>query len=154
VKYCIDTSALMDAWVRWYPPEVFPSLWDAMDALIDDRRLISSEEVLHELERKEGDTLHAWAKEREQVFLPLDDNIQACPSEIMTSHPRLVDERTGKSFADPWVIATAEVNGCGVVTGEKGTGTPDRPKIPDVCQARNILCVGIVELIRKERWHF
>ena len=75
MSYCIDTSALLGAWVRWYPPEMFPTLWDKVDALIENHRLISSEEVLQELERKEGDTLHAWAKQRHSIFLPLDQHV-------------------------------------------------------------------------------
>jgi len=144
----------MDAWVRWYPEEMFPTLWEKVDALIDEGRLISSEEVLQELERKEGHTLYEWARKRHGLFLPLDDGIQTCASQIMTSHPRLVDGRTGKSFADPWVIATAHTNDCIVVTGEKPTGSPERPKIPDVCRDMRIRCFSFVELIRQERWRF
>lgn len=154
MNYCIDTSALMDAWIRWYPQEMFPTLWERVDALIDDEQLISSEEVLQELERKEGDTLHEWAKERHEVFLPLDDAIQTCASQIMTTHPRLVDGRTGKSFADPWVIATAHTHDAIVVTGEKPTGKPDRPKIPDVCRDMQVPCISFVDLIRQEGWRF
>lgn len=154
MKYCIDTSALMDAWVRWYPREMFPTLWEEVDALIEGARLISSEEVLQELERKEGDTLHERAKERRDMFLPLDNDIQTCELQIMANHPQLVDKRTGKSFADPWVIATAHTNDCTVVTGEKPTGSSDRPKIPDVCQEMRIRCISFVDLIRQEKWRF
>ena len=154
MRYCIDTSALIDAWVRWYPREMFPTLWEKVDALIDDGRLFSSEEVLQELERKEGDTLYEWAKERQDYFLSLNDDIQACASQIMANYPRLVDERTGKSFADPWVIATAHTRGCTVVTGERPTDSPDRrPKIPDVCQgmARASRDPGISLMSRRRR---
>ena len=154
MNYCIDTSALIGAWIRWYPQEMFPSLWERVDTLIDDDRLISSEEVLHELERKEGDTLHEWAKERHEVFLPLGDDIQTCASQIMTTHPRLVDGRTGKSFADPWVIATAHTHKAIVVTEEKPTGKRDRPKIPDVCRDMQVDCISFVDLIRQEEWRF
>jgi len=133
---------------------MFPTLWTNLDALIDEGRLVSSDEVLRELERKEGDKLHEWAKERSNIFLPLDDSIQACASEIMGNHPRLVDGRTGKSFGDPWVIATARTNGCIVVTGEKPTGNPNRPKIPDVCQVMDVRCISFLDLIRQERWRF
>lgn len=144
----------MDAWIRWYPQDMFPTLWCKVDALIDDGRLISSEEVLLELERKEGDALHKWAKEREHIFLPLDTTIQACASQIMNDYPRLVDGRTGKSYADPWVIATASANDHVVVTGEQATGKPDRPKIPDVCAGMSISCINFVTLIRREQWRF
>jgi predicted nucleic acid-binding protein len=154
VKYCIDTSALIDAWVRWYPKEVFQTLWEKVEGLIEADRFISSEEVLQELERKEGDTLFQWAKDRRHVFLPLDGSIQACASQIMATYPRLVDGRTGKSFADPWVVATARTNGCIVVTGEKPTGKPQRPKIPDVCRGMGIRWIGFFDLIREENWRF
>jgi len=154
LNYCIDTSAPLDAWVRWYPPEVFRSLWRNVEALVAEGRLISSDEVLQELERKEGDSLHEWAVSRRAVFLQLDDEVQACAAEIMRGYPRLVDGRTGKSYADPWVIATARVNQCVVVTGEKPTGSLDRPKIPDVCRDLKLRCIGFVELIRQEGWRF
>jgi predicted nucleic acid-binding protein len=154
VTYCIDTSGLIDAWTRWYPPEVFASLWARIDALIETNRLVSSEEVLQELERKEGDALHVWAVERNHCFLPLDEEIQRHAVSIMATHPRLVDGRTGKSFADPWVIATAQSRGCAVVTGEKPTGHPDRPKIPDVCKNMGIRWLSVTDLIRAEQWRF
>lgn len=152
--YCIDTSALMDAWARWYPRDVFPTLWDNLDSLIEDGRLISSEEVLQELERKEGDALHQWARHRSRLFAPLDEGIQRAVSVIMANHPRLVDGRTGKSYADPFVIATAQVRKSTVVTGERPTGNPNRPKIPDVCKRLGIRCISFTDLIRQERWRF
>jgi len=85
--YCVDTSAFMDAWVRWYPQELFPSLWNNVDNLIAKERLFSSEEVLQEIERKEGDTLYQWAKARETVCLPLDRTVQTHASAVMASHP-------------------------------------------------------------------
>lgn len=154
MNYCIDTSALLDAWVRWYPVESFPTLWRRVENLIEEDRLISSEEVLQELARKEGDSLHVWAANYSAVFLPLDMAIQQSATSIIASHSRLVDGRTGKSFADPWVIATAQVHGCAVITGEKATGKLERPKIPDVCKDLQIPCMSFTDLIRKERWRF
>ena len=154
MTYCVDTSAFLDAWVRWYPQELFPSLWTRVDDLIENDRLISSEEVLQGIERKEGDSLYEWAKERQSIFLPLDAEVQRHVNTVMASHPRLVDGRTGKSYADPFVIATALPRKSVVVTGEKATGSLDRPKIPDVCKALKIQCIGFTDLIRQERWRF
>jgi len=154
LKYCIDTSALLDAWVRWYAPDILPTFWEKIDQTISEGRLLSSEEVLHELERKEGDTLYKWAGQRRSIFLPLDDAVQKAHIEIMGQFGRLVDGRTGKSYADPWVIATAVVNDCTVVTGEIGTGSLTRPKIPDVCASLGIDCISVMKLIRAEGWRF
>jgi hypothetical protein len=61
VKYSIDTSSLLDGWVRYYPPDVFPSFWKHLEGMIGAGELISPDEVLRELAKKEGDTLHSWA---------------------------------------------------------------------------------------------
>jgi len=144
---------MMDAWTRWYPQRLFPSLWERLDELVQQGRLISSEEVLREIERKE-DSLFGWAKEREQMFIPLNDDIQSATQLVLAEFPKLVDSRTGKSFADPFVIATAQVTGTTVVTGERHEGTPKRPKIPNVCSALGIPWMGTVALIEAEEWTF
>ena len=58
-SYCIDTSAILDGWVRHYPIDTFPALWDRLDRLVDSGRLCTSDEVLRELEAKDDDAL-AW----------------------------------------------------------------------------------------------
>ena len=39
MTYCIDTSAILDGWVRNYPRDVFPTLWDKLEKMIVDGRL-------------------------------------------------------------------------------------------------------------------
>ncbi|MHB8204852.1 MAG: DUF4411 family protein [Desulfomonilaceae bacterium] len=46
MKYSVNTSALLDGWLRYYPPDVFPPVWEKLDELIDDKILVTSEEVL------------------------------------------------------------------------------------------------------------
>jgi hypothetical protein len=48
-RYCIDTSAWLDGWTRYYPITTFPSLWDKIEALIVDGRILWAEEVAHEI---------------------------------------------------------------------------------------------------------
>jgi hypothetical protein len=55
--YCLDSSALIDAWVRKYPPDFLPSLWKGIEDFITNGTLVSPEEVLLELERG-GDDLY------------------------------------------------------------------------------------------------
>ena len=63
-KYSIDTSALVHAYQRSYPPDILPDLWDKrLDELIESGQLFAAYDVLEELERKHDD-LFAWAKER------------------------------------------------------------------------------------------
>ena len=151
--YCIDTSALLDAWVRWYPPDLFPSLWTRIEDLITDGSIIAPEDVLYELERKDDD-LSSWARKHRNMFHALDEPLQAATNEILSGFPKLVESRKERSGADPFVIALARITGAAVVTGEKNTGTADRPKIPNVCDAFAIRWISIVSLIREERWIF
>jgi len=153
VTYSVYTSALMDGWVRYYPKDVFPRIWDGMDELINEEILIASSEVLRELEKQE-DELTAWALDRKHMFVPIDDDIQVAVTEILREYPRLVDTRRDRSSGDPWVIALARVRNCSVLTGERSTSKLEKPNIPDVCAALEIRCVNMLQLFRDQRWVF
>lgn len=151
--YCVDTSAWLDGWARDYPPDVFPSLWTKLAECVTSGIVRCSEEVYVELARKDDD-LHRWLKERKEVVVPIDERIQRIVSELLASHPRLVDTHRNRSQADPFVIATAEcLTDAIVVTGEK-RGKIDSPKIPDVCEARKIRCITFLEMLRELDWKF
>lgn len=152
-SYSIDTSSLIEAWHRRYPQDVFPALWSGLDDLISANRLQASDEVLVEL-RKKDDELHTWAKARPNLFQALDEPIQLAVAEILSVHPRLVNNQKGRSQADPFVIALARVRRFTVVTNEVALGSLDRPRIPDVCKAMGMECINILGLIRAERWTF
>ena len=153
MDYSIDTSALLDGWIRYYPPDTFDSLWQRLDELIIGGSLRATEEVRFELEKKADDVL-AWTLERDELFVEIDDDIQVMVSAILQGSPKLLDTRANRSAADPFVIALAALNDCPVVTGEQATGSPQRPNIPDVCQQWNIECINLLSLIRREGWRF
>lgn len=153
MKYSIDTSAILDGWVRYYPPDVFPPLWRRLEQLIDDGHLRASEEVLRELEKKDDD-VYAWARERDGMLVAVDDQIQVAVGDVLGRFPRLVNTQRDRSMGDPWVIALAMVNDCTVVTGEQRRGTADRPRIPHVCDDLGIRCISLLGLIREEKWVF
>jgi hypothetical protein len=153
VKYSIDTSAILDGWRRYYPREIFPGLWDRLEALIRAGHLRATEEVLRELEKRDDDVL-AWASKQDGFSIPIDDDIQDDVSAILRDHPKLIDTRKNRSAADPFVIALARTRRCIVVTGEGPTGSLERPNIPDVCDAVGTRCMSLVDLIRTEGWTF
>jgi hypothetical protein len=90
MPYSIDTSAFLDAWVRNYPADVFPTIWQQMDGAARNGTLVASDEVLRELERKE-DGAHAWVKARPEMLVVLDSEIEQHVRDIMRQYPRLVD---------------------------------------------------------------
>lgn len=74
-QYCLDTSALIEGWVRSYPKDSFPSLWAHFDEMIENGSLLCPDEVIYELEKK-ADDLYEWAKQRDKLFYPLDVSLQ------------------------------------------------------------------------------
>lgn len=153
--YSIDTSALMDGWCRFYRPKNFGFVWKHLELLIEEERLRASVEVLHEIAKKD-DELYKWCKDqREAMFVEIDDACQFKLAHIMGTYPRLVDTVKGRSGGDPFVIALAATTNppMTVVTGEQ-PGKKNSPKIPDVCLAEGIPCIGLADLIEREDWRF
>lgn len=151
-RYSIDTSALLEGYVRRYPPDVVPRLWDEkLDQLIDAGRLIAAFDVLEELGKRD-DEVHAWAKARERMFIEIDQ-YEIKLKRIMREYPRLVDTKKGKSGSDPMVIALAWTQGLTVVSEEKG-GSEKSPRIPWVCNQLKLRHINLLELIREQNWQF
>jgi len=135
---------------RIYPGDVFPSVWDKLDALAADGTIASIDLVMDELE-KQDDEVTDWANAHPDMFLPLDEPLQRKARQILQQFPdNFVDLKKRRSGADPFVVAAAIVRGCSVVTEEKKSGGPARVKIPDVCQSFGIECIPLLELLRRE----
>ncbi len=52
------------------------------------------------------------------------------------------------------MIALAKVMEALVVTGEKSSGTRDRPRIPNICDQFGISYRSLLQLIRDKGWTF
>ena len=61
-KYSIDTSAILDAWVRHYPPDTFPSFWDRFKTLAKSQEGIATELIEHELSKRMMDATNGSKK--------------------------------------------------------------------------------------------
>ena len=149
--YCVDTSSLIAAWQERYPPDHFPAFWVKMDGLIKEGRMIAPVDVLNEMTKRSED-LHAWLKARKSMFRELDEDVQRAAAEVLRLFPRLVGDKKLRTSADPFVIALAHLESLEVVTDEKPTGNPKKPHIPDVCAGLGMTSIGILELIRREKW--
>ncbi len=143
----------MDGWIRYYPPDVFPTLWDNLDEFISAGEIVSSEEVYVETSKK-ADELHEWIKDRKHMLVPLSPDIQRVATKLLSDYPRLVDTLRGRSQADPFVIATAVEMNAVVVTGEIRTGNLAKPRIPDVCDAKGIRWINFLQMIRELKLTF
>lgn len=156
-NYSIDTSAILDAWVRHYPLDTFPSFWSNFKNFANSKTGIASELIKHELKKKD-DGCYKWFTENnlDHFFIDIDDRVQEYVVELLKNpnYQRLVEDRKGINGADPFVIAHAQADNLIVVTGERATNNPVKPKIPDVCRELDIQCITILQLMRKEGWTF
>ncbi|MET0012051.1 MAG: DUF4411 family protein [Sedimenticola sp.] len=153
--YSIDTSALIEGWLRAYPPDTFPTLWEQhIDGLIQSGRLKASDEVLEEISKKD-DELRAWCEGRDDFFVELEDSIQDALIGLMQRYPKLVGAHNGKNAADPVVISLAisRIPALTVVTQEDG-GSERKPKIPYICRNEGVRCITLLDLIREQGWTF
>ncbi len=153
VEYVFDTSSLIGAWVRTYPPDSFPVVWDRMDGLAAAGNLLVPEEVFEEL-RAQDDDLLAWVKARsDAIVVPTSRAVMLEARAVLADHEGLTKTGTGRGKADPFVIALARLRDCPVVTQEQG-GSASKPRIPFVCKGRGIPCMSMLEVIRSEGWRF
>ncbi len=154
-KYVIDTCSLIKL-SEDYPPDVFPIVWDAMDQLAASGIIVSSIEVLEELRNTEdrNDKVLAWAERHETIFLPLDGFVQQKALEVLSVCENLVDLNKKKSSADAFVIGTAMMYACAVVTDERPTknaaNSGHKVRIPDVCKHYKVRCITLIEMLRAE----
>lgn len=153
--YVIDTSALVDAYTKWYSPKSIPTFWDRLEALADSGEATVPDAVLLELEVVD-DGLYRWCKDREDAMVtPTTEDIQAIVTTISTSYPALRNAGApGRNFADPIVIALAEYLDFSVVTHELATGNLNGPRIPDVCRDKGISVMQVHHMVRELGWTF
>jgi hypothetical protein len=154
-RYSLDTSALVTAWSRNYPPDVFGPVWDHMDTIIHQGIVRASREVLTELE-KQDDDLYRWCKVREDdLFIDLIEELQDAVTALVAKYPKLV--ATGRNKADPFVIALATLSKPPlIIVTEEGplSGSPKRPNIPYICNNEGLISQPLITLIRDTAFKF
>ena len=153
--YVLDTSALVDAWSKWYSPRSIPSFWDNLENLAISNACTIPDAVLLELQSVDDD-LYRWCRDRESFLCTqTTEEIQEVVKRISNNYPNLRQAGTpSKNFADPIVIAVAEHFKCAVVTHEQATGNLNGPKMPDVCKDLGIRVMQIHHLVLKQGWTF
>lgn len=153
--YVLDTSALIDAWTKWYSPDILLSFWENIERLSESGDLTIPDAVLLEL-KPQDDDLYRWVHSRkEYICTQFTEDIQRLVQKIANRYPNLRHAGTpSKNLADPVVIAVAEHFNCAVVTHEKATGNLNGPKIPDVCRDMDIRVMQFHHLVREQNWQF
>ncbi|WP_112750524.1 PIN domain-containing protein [Burkholderia cenocepacia] len=163
--YVFDTSSIRS--LQHFYPRVFRSIWQGIEKLVGQRRLISTREVLNEIERQavSADVL-TWVKGNRSLFTtPSADELRFVASILQIKHfQALIGQQQrlkGTPVADPFVIACAKVCLGTVVTEEgwlhAGDGLVPKPhaeKIPNVCAHFEIPCIDLEEFMHQQDWQF
>lgn len=155
--YCFDTSSIIHAWVRTYPPENFPSFWDKFAEEVEQDTIIAPEDVREELVHPAD--LRGWVDSRADMFRELDEEIQASLRDVLRYVKARLEEQ-GLTFrqkdlkADPIVVATARITARTVVVEETRRGNQGRPKVPDICDSFEVRCINLLDFIKERNWRF
>lgn len=144
--YCLDANVLIQAWQKYYSPQLCPSYWEVLNDLGAAERIFLPQHVREEIVRTEDD-LAAWVKGSDIPVQAVTGPITLALRQINEANPihqTLSDNSKGRSLADPWVIATAMAMGACVVTKEELSKAVNdkKVKIPDVCRNMRVPCIN------------
>lgn len=154
----MDTSSLLEAWGHSYRPQNFRTFWRRLDLLIAEGRCVICEEVRTEVE-EDANKLIDWVKQHPGLVVDFSRDQELVVQRIIRAYPKLVNIKKNKGWADPFVIALAQVQGHIVVT-EEGPGTQDSPRIPFICRVYGVDCMNLSDMIAMrgghltDRWAF
>ena len=156
MTYVFDNSSLSK--LKHFFPEVFVSIWEGLDDLTQQNRLISTREVWNELQRGMPDNhVNEWLKNRKEIFTtPNAAELQFVAKILQVKHfQSLIGEKQrlkGTPVADPFVIACAKVREGTVVTEEEFK--PNAAKIPNVCKHFKVECINLEAFMKQQKWSF
>ena len=155
MKYVFDTGPFISLFTNFYP-STFVTLWRNFDALIGAGEIVSTREVLREIEDQD-DELRRWAKDNKAVFTTPGAEEGAFVAGIyaVAHFQANIEQRKliqGGRNADPFVIAKAAVSGASVVTLERLK--PNAAKIPNICQHFDVPCLSLEAFMQEEGWKF
>lgn len=155
MKYCFDSSALIDLGERHYPErlKLFAPIWAHLYQGIDDKEIVSVDYVKIELTRKADEWREAFMARADQMFL--------INADIETEYGRLITEIEANALlpsnkardrfmsgADPWVIAlTMGIGDCTAVSAE--TKSLTEYGIGAVCKEIDVRHINLVKFFEE-----
>jgi hypothetical protein len=163
--FVIDTSSFIKIEPENYPPDIFNSMWENLEKLIKNNRIISHIRVLEELEEYEGKKYEIlkWTKNHKDVFESITPQQVNVAKEIVNTNNfnALMKSTKPTGDTDVFIIALAREKPIQmrlstlntkkiVVSEEKLQG--NKINIPFVCKHFNIECINIFEMFRREGW--
>lgn len=162
-KYSIDSSVLLDIWKGesgLYPQELYPGLWEHIDKLTQEGRILMHHEVYKEIKDHPNAELQKWLAKNKDAIVVNSKEANAAAKEIINDFYSkfkngYMPSKHGGNAADPFVVGLAYAEGCFVFTQEKPIAAANlfnaaEPHIPNICTEHNIRYVGINQFLTKE----
>ncbi|MEQ9168065.1 MAG: DUF4411 family protein [Fulvivirga sp.] len=152
-NYCLDANVLIQAWQKYYSPDLCPDYWNNLIELGAKGRIFIPSMVYDEIVKTEDD-LSSWLKESKipvhQITESVTKNLQAI-YEANPIHKFLVDNTKARSLADPWIIAHAINENAIVVTKEERVTqlNSKKIKIPNVCDNMGLRWINDFDFVRE-----
>ncbi len=154
--YVFDTNIF--TFLERLAPTSFPSVWEKINLLASQERIISVKEVYREL--KNGGRkphLEEWMDNYKTCFKqPSNEELAFVRRIFEVKHfQQLISDTRllkGGPVADPFIVAAAHQMKASVVTFE--SQKPNAAKIPNVCEYFNIDCLDFDGFLAREGWSF
>ena len=156
-----------------YYPDIFPSFWRSIDALIAADKFQSVDEVKKEIDGKYDNSnfnhdpkyyrqdiqFRDWYQARRQIFSPLDNQeSQVLPQVLGHYSSDIIADKfynPSANFADPYLIAKAKAKNGVVVTEERSrTKNNNDGKIPTICRLCSVKCINAEDFMHTQKWKF
>lgn len=152
-NYCLDANVLIQAWQKYYSPDLCPDYWNNLIDLGKEGRIFIPSMVYNEIIKTE-DGLSAWLKESKIPIRPITEAVTKALQEIYNANPIhkfLVDNTKARSLADPWIIAHAFEENVTVVTKEEKVTqlNSKKVKIPNVCDNMGVRWINDFKFVRE-----
>lgn len=156
MSYVFDNSPLSTLFRNYYPQR-FPTLWKLFDKIVADGALVSTREVLREIDDGPIERLRAWAWDNEELFSTPTKEEGAFVARIysVAHFQQNIEQQKilkGGKNADAFVIAKAAVDKKTVVTME--LLRPDAARIPNICEHFKVPYLSLEGFMEKEGWEF
>jgi len=163
--YCVDTSALITM-QRYYPIRMLPDLWKQLEELLQNNKITSHDFVYDEIvptdKKATKDDLATLISKYKNNFKPISKRQAQLVPQIISLFPHLIDPRSKKDQADPWIIAMVvemmeEVNlfeqdSDFVIVSTESEKSSN--KIPAVCKHYCVRHMNLFEFFEDNDWQF
>ena len=149
--YILDTNIIRPLFNFYYPPDLFPEIWEGINEMLSLNLLLSVEDVKTECEKQlqSFEPALEWFDMNKSLFFPPTEDEFEWMSALFSHKEFQMSERDierGKTRADAMLVARALSLNATVVTDEKPK--PHGSKIPTMCHRYEVPVISRVDFIR------